>query len=53
MGVYVSLQNRLFIACSSSFIPVNSRLLKSIQHTEQKLSALAKKAANEVKQIEK
>jgi hypothetical protein len=31
----------------------NSRLLKSIQHTEQKLSAIAKKVANEVKQIEK
>jgi prefoldin subunit 5 len=31
----------------------NSKLLKSIQHTEQKLSAVAKKVANEVKQIEK
>ena len=31
----------------------NSRLLRSIQHTEQKLSAIAKKVANEVKQIEK
>jgi len=31
----------------------NSKLLKSIQHTEQKLSAIAQKVANEVKQIEK
>jgi hypothetical protein len=30
----------------------NSRLLKAIQRTESKLSAIAKKAANEVKQIE-
>ena len=31
----------------------NSKLLKSIQHTEVKLSAIAKKVANEVKQIGK
>jgi len=31
----------------------NSKLLKSIQHTEAKLSAIAKKVANEVRQIEK
>jgi hypothetical protein len=31
----------------------NSKLLRSIQHTESKLSAIAKKVASEVKQIEK
>ncbi len=31
----------------------NSKLIKSIQHTEENLSCIAKKVANEVKQIEK